>query len=105
MGPSKRAHVILAAAKRFVAEMRVPVAFRADNGTEYTNGMFVDYCNRLGIRCGFTAPRTPKQNGPFESAITRAFKTGHAARLGVPQLFPDVRLEETRGYTNAARTS
>ena len=90
--------------KRFVADMGVPHAFRTDNGTEYSNSMLVDFCNGLGIRREFTAPYTPQQNGPAESAISRAFKAGHAVRLGVPQLYPDICLEEIRGCTDAAGT-
>ena len=87
------------------ADTGVPRAFRTDSGAEYSNSIFVDFCNGLGIRREFTAPYTPQQNGPVESAISRAFKAGHAARLGVPQLYPDIRLEETRGCTDAAGTS
>ena len=101
----KSAAAIFSVVKRFVADMGVPRAFRTDNGTEYSNSMFVDFCNGLGLRCEFTAPYTPQQNGPVESAMSRAFKAGHAARLGVPQLYPDIRLEEIRGCTDAAGTS
>ena len=80
----KSAAAILSVVKRFVADMGVPRAFRTDNGPEYSNRMFVDFCNGLGIRREFTAPYTPQQNGPVESAVSRAFKAGHAARLGVP---------------------
>ena len=104
-GREKSAAAILSVVKRFVADMGVPRAFRTDNGTEYSNSMFVDFCNGLGIRREFTAPYAPQQNGPVESAISRAYKSGHAARLGVPQLYPDTRLEEIRGCTDAARTS
>ena len=83
----------------------VPGAFRTDNGIEHSNSMFVDFCNGLLIRHEFTTPYTPQQNGPVESAISRAFKAGHAARLGVPQLYPEIRLEEIRGCTDAAGTS
>ena len=83
---------ILSVVKHFVADMGVPRVFRTDNGTEYSNSMFVDFCNGLGIRREFTAPYTPQQNG-------------HAARLGVPQLYPDISLEEIRGCTDAAGTS
>ena len=57
----KSAAAILSVIKRFVADMGVPRAFRTDNGTEYSNGMFVDFCNGLGIRREFTAPYTPQQ--------------------------------------------
>ena len=98
----KSAAAILSVVKRFVADMAVPRAFRTDNGTEYSNSMFVDFCHGLGSRREFTAPYTPQQNGPVESAISRAFKAGHAARLEVPQLYLDIRLEEIRGCTDAA---
>ena len=101
----KSAAAILSVVRRFVADMGVSRAFRTDNGTEYSNSMFVDFCNGLGIRREFTTPYTPQQNGPVESAILRAFKAGHAARLGVPQLYPDIRLKEIRGCTDAAGTS
>ena len=86
--------------------MDVPHVFRTDNDTEYLNSMFVDFCNDLGIRREFTAkiPLTPQQNGPVKSAISREFKAGHAARLGVPQLYPELCLEEIRGCTDAAGT-
>ena len=39
----------LPAVKRFVADMGVPRAFRTDNGTQYSNTVFVDFRNGLGI--------------------------------------------------------
>ena len=67
----KSAAAILSVVKRFVADMGFPRAFCTDNGTEYSNSMFVDFCNGLGVRREFTAPYTPQQNGPVESAISR----------------------------------
>ena len=93
----KSAAAIFSVVKRFVADMGVPRAFRTDSSTEDSNSMFVDFCNGLGIRRELTAPYTPQQSGPIESAISRAYKTGHAARRGVPQLYPDIHLKEIRG--------
>ena len=101
----KSAAAILSVVKRFVADMGVPRAFHTDKGTEDSKSMFVDFCNGLGIRREFTTPYKPQQNGPVESAISRAFKAGHAARLGVPQLYPDIHLKEIRGCTDAAGTN
>ena len=101
----KRADAIVSVVKRFVADKGVSRAFRIGNGTECSNSMFVDFCNGVRVRREVTTPYTPQQNGPVESAISRAFKAGHAARLGVPQLYPDIRLEVVRGCTDAAGTS
>ena len=101
----KSAAALLAVVKRFIADMGVPRAFRSDNGAEYTNHSFVEYCNNLGIRRELTAPYTPQQNGPVESALWRAFKAGHAARLGISNIYPDIRVNEVKGSTDVAATS
>ena len=46
--------------KHFVEDMEIPRAFRNDSGTEYSNSMFVDFCNGLGIRVYRTVYATPK---------------------------------------------
>ena len=79
--------------------------FRTNNSTEYSNSMFVDFCNGLGACREFTAPFTPQQDGPVESAISRFLKAGHEVRLEVPQLYPDIHLEHIRGCIDAAATS
>ena len=101
----KSASDILVVVKRSIAYMGVPRAFRSDNGAEYTNHSFVEYSNNLGIRRELTAPYTPQQNGPVESALWRAFKAGHAARLEVSNIYPDIHLNEVAGSTDAATTS
>ena len=101
----KSASAILGMVQRFVADMGVPRAFRTDDGTEYTNSAFVEYCNGLQIRRELTAPYTPQQNGPVESGLSRAIKAGHAARIEVNRLFPDVHLEQMKGVRDPDGTN
>ena len=101
----KSASAILGVVQRFVADMGVPRAFRTDNGTEYTNLAFVEYCNSLQIRRKLTAPYTPQQNGPVENGLSRVIKAGHAARIEVNRLFPNVHLEQLKGVRNPDGTS
>ena len=99
----KNTAAIRSVTTRFVADIGVPRAFRRLTMVQSTsNSMFVEFCNGLGIRHEFTAPYTLQQNGSAKSAISRAFNIGHAPRLGVPQLYPDIQLEEVRGCTNTA---
>ena len=65
----KSAAAILAVVKRFPADTGVSRAFRSDNGAEYTNHSFVEYCNNEWIQRKWTAPYTPQQNGPVESEL------------------------------------
>ena len=76
--------------------MGVPRAFTTDNGAEYTNLTFVDYCNGLGIRRQLTVPYTPQQNGPVESRLSRAMEAGRTARLEVNKLFSDIHLQRLK---------
>ena len=101
----KSASAILGVVQRFVANMGVPRAFWPDNGTEYTNSAFVEYCNSLQIHRELTAPNTPQENGPVESGLSRAIKAGHAARIEVNRLFPDVHLEQLKGVRDPDGTS
>lgn len=41
-------------------------ALRSDNGTEFKNSIFNDFCTKNGIAHYFSAPRTPQQNGIVE---------------------------------------
>ena len=83
--------------QRFVADMGLPRAFRTENGAEYTNSTFVEYCNSLRIRRELTAPYTSQQNDPVESGLPWAIKAGHAARIEVNKLFPNVHLKRLKG--------
>jgi transposase InsO family protein len=39
---------------------------RTDNGTEYTNDEFRDFCEQHSIKRHFTVRKTPQQNGVAE---------------------------------------
>ena len=92
----KSASAILGVVKHFLADMGVPRTVRIDNGGEYTNSAFVDYCNGFRNRCELTTPYTPQQNGSVESGLWRA-NAGHAARIEVNSLFLDIHLEQLKG--------
>ena len=98
----KSAAAILAVVKRFMVDMGIPRAFQSDNGAEYTNYLFMEFCNNLGILRELRALYTSQQNHPVESALWRAYKAGHVARLGVSNIYLDIRLEEVKGSTDAA---
>ena len=101
----KSASAILGVVQRFVADMGVPRVFRTDNGAEYTNSAFVEYCNSLQIRRELTAPYTPQENGPAESEHSRAIKAGHVARIEVNRLFANVHLEILKGIRDSDDSS
>ena len=96
----KSAPIIVAVVKRFVTDMGIPIAFRTDDGSKYTNRIFVEYCYGLGIHVELTAPYTPQQNGlVVEITLARAMKDGLAARLEVSNILPNVHLERVNGVS------
>jgi hypothetical protein len=56
------------------------IRLRSDNGTEYTNKLFTDFCNTNGIEQQFTNVNTPQQNGIAER-FNRVIKEGSIALL------------------------
>jgi len=42
------------------------VTIRSDNGGEFKNDSFLEFCNLNGITHNFSVPRTPQQNGVVE---------------------------------------
>ena len=85
--------------------MGVPRTLQTDNGTEYSNSTFVDFCNGLRIHRECTAPYTPQQNGPVESAIPLLSRLAGGATRGsaaVSGYRPDTHLVEVQCCTDAA---
>lgn len=61
--------------------------FRVDMGTEWTGQEFRSFCANAGIRIEYTAPHTPQQNAPVESAIWRVMKGGTVCRRSAVEQF------------------
>ena len=99
------AATIIAVEKCIIADMGVPRAFRSENGAKCQIHSFVECCNSLGSRHDLTVPYTPQQNGPVESALWKAYKAGHAARLEVSNIYPDIRFEGVGSSTDAAASN
>ena len=62
---------------------------RSDNGGEYINGGFSEYCVAQGIRMEKTIPRTPQQNGVAERMNRTLNERARSIRLhaGLPKTF------------------
>ncbi|XP_062118940.1 uncharacterized protein LOC133832644 [Humulus lupulus] len=61
MGPMQNESL---SGKRFV--MVLVDDYSSDHGKEFENTVFSDFCDQLGIKHEFSAPKTPQQNGVFE---------------------------------------
>ena len=64
--------------KDLVARFGVPNRIITDNGTQFTNNLFGDYCDDMGIKLCFASVAHPCINGQAERAnaeILRGLKT------------------------------
>ena len=62
---------------------------RSDNGAEYIDGGFSEYCAAQGIRMEKTIPGTPQQNGVTERMNRTLNERARSMRLyvGLPKTF------------------
>ena len=62
---------------------------RTDNGTEYTDKRFMEFCKIEGITRHFTTPGTPQQNGVAERMNRTIMERARCMRLnaGLPKEF------------------
>ena len=62
---------------------------RSDNGGEYIDGEFSEYCAAQGIRMKKTIPGTPQQNGVAERMNRTLNEPARSMRLhaGLPKTF------------------
>ena len=62
---------------------------RIDNGCEYRNGKFLQFCKNEGITRHFTVPKTPQQNGVAERMNKTLLERARSWRLheGLPKSF------------------
>jgi transposase InsO family protein len=62
---------------------------RTDNGTEYANNEFRDFCEQHGIKRHFTVCKTPQQNGVVERINRSIAERARCLRLnaGLAKIF------------------
>ena len=66
--------------KEYIAENGTPRILRSDNGTEYTNKSFKQFCtnNKIKREWEYTVPETPEQNGVAERYNRTVVKTARS---------------------------
>ena len=58
------------------------LGIHSDHGGEFDNVNFKNFCNHLGIKCKFSAPRTPQQNGVVERKNKTLIEVGRSILRG-----------------------
>ena len=62
--------------KSLVCRFGVPKRIITDNGTQFTNGIFKNYCASIGTQIYFASVSHPRSNGQAERAeVLKGLKT------------------------------
>ena len=103
---SLKAHDVLAALKRAIAERGIPGHIRSDNGPEFIAGITRQYLSENGIKTLYIEPGSPWQNGHVESFHNRlrdrtgAKSTIGSTRTAISDSFPQICLPNTGNKLN-----
>ena len=52
--------------RRIICRFGIPRVFVSDNGRQFDNNSFWDFCSQLGIRNHYSSPAHPQANGQVE---------------------------------------
>ena len=52
--------------RSIVCQFEIPRIFVSDNGKQFNNGAFRDFCQQLGIKNHYSSPAHPQANGQVE---------------------------------------
>ena len=76
--------------KRLQNKKGVPIVkIRSDHGKEFENARFKSFCEENGIKKEFSTPKTPQQNGVFESKnqVIQEMVSVMLLNKKIPQIF------------------
>ena len=54
--------------KNIITRFGIPKCLISNNGTQFDNGPFREFCSEFGIRNNFSSPTYPQGNGQVESS-------------------------------------
>ena len=76
----------------------------SDNGKQFDNGAFRDFCLELGIKNHYSSPAHPQANGQVEVMNRTLLKIIKTQLEGVKGIWPDELLSVLWAYRTTART-
>ena len=90
--------------KNIVCRFEVPRVLVSDNGQQFNNTLFREFCEQLGIKNHYSSPSHPQANGQAE-VTNRSFLKIIKTRLeGVKGVWPDELLGVLWAYRTIVRT-
>ena len=90
--------------RNIICRYRIPRVVISDNGKQFDNGAFRDFCLELGIKNHYSSPAHPQANGQVEVMNRTLLKIIKTRLEGVKGIWPDELLSVLWAYRTTART-
>ena len=90
--------------KNIVCRFEVPRVLVSDNGQQFNNTPFREFCEQLGIKNHYSSPSHPQANGQAEVTNRSLLKIIKTRLEGVKEVWPDELLGVLWAYRTIVRT-
>jgi transposase InsO family protein len=90
--------------KVIICRFGIPRAFISDNGRQFNNSPFREFCEELGIHNHYSSPGHPQANGRVEVTNRSLLKIIKTQLKGAKGLWPKELLNVLWAYSTTART-
>ena len=87
-----------------ICRFGIPRVLVSDNGKQFDNGAFRDFCSQLGIRNHYSSPAHPQANEQVEVTNRSLLKIIKTRLEGVKGIWPEELLSVLWAYKTTART-
>ena len=90
--------------RNIICRYGIPRVLVSDNGKQFDNSAFRDFCSELGIRNHYSSPAHPQANGEVEITNRTLLKIIKTLLEGAKGIWPDELLSVLWAYRMTART-
>ena len=90
--------------RNIVCRYRIPKVLVSDNGKQFDNSAFRDFCSDLGIKNHYSSPAHPQENGQVEVMNRSLLKIIKTRLEGAKGIWPDELPSVLWAYRTTART-
>ena len=91
--------------RNIICRYRIPRVLVSDNGKQFDNSAFKDFCSELGIKNHYSSPAHTQANGQVEVMNQTLLKINKTRLEGAKGIWPDELPSVLWAYRTTARTS
>ena len=90
--------------RNIICRFRIPRVLISDNGKQFNNNAYRDFCSELGVKNHYSSPAHPQANGQVEVTNRSLLKIIKTQLEGAKGIWPNELLSILWAYCTIART-